>query len=57
VHECDEAPLTQESLFPVVAEGGAWVLTCAAIEEVYRPPGVRFVAVAGLQPAVLAVAG
>ncbi len=49
-------PLTQESLFQVVAGGGALVLTYAAVEEVYRPPGVRFVPVAGLEPATLAVA-
>lgn len=49
-------PLTQEALFQVVAGGQAVVITYAAIEEVYRPPGVRFVPVAGLAPAVMAVA-
>jgi DNA-binding transcriptional LysR family regulator len=48
--------VTQEGLFQVVASGRAIALTYAAMEQAYRPPGVVFVPVAGLTPAVLAVA-
>ena len=48
--------VTQEGLFQVVASGRAIALTYAAMEQVYRPPGVVFVPVAGLTPAVLTVA-
>jgi DNA-binding transcriptional LysR family regulator len=49
-------PLTQDALFELVASGDAVGLTYAAMEQVYRPPGVRFVPVADLGPATMAVA-
>lgn len=48
--------LTQEALFQVIAGGGAIALTYAAMREIYHPPGVTFVPVRGLEPAVMAVA-
>lgn len=50
------SPMTQESLFGVVAGGTAVALTYASMEEVYHPPGVRFVPVANIDPVVMAVA-
>jgi DNA-binding transcriptional LysR family regulator len=49
-------PMTQEALFQVIASGTAVGLTYAAMEAVYHPPGVRFVPVSGIAPAVRAVA-
>ena len=48
--------LTQEGLFQLVASGRAIALTYAGMELVYAPPGVAFVPVTDLAPAVLAVA-
>lgn len=47
---------TQESLFQVVAGGGVIGLTYAAMREIYHPPGVAFVPVRDLDPAVMGVA-
>ena len=49
-------PLTQESLFQQVAAGGAVGLTFAAMERIYRPPGIAFVPVRDLFPATMVVA-
>ena len=48
-------PMTQEALFQVIAGGTAVGLTYAAMEAVYHPPGLRFVPVADIDPAVMAV--
>jgi DNA-binding transcriptional LysR family regulator len=48
--------VTQEGLFQVVASGRAVALTYAGMQQIYNPPGVAFVPVADLAPAVLAVA-
>ncbi|WP_433304454.1 LysR substrate-binding domain-containing protein [Actinoplanes sp. CA-030573] len=49
-------PMSQEALFQVIAGGSAVALTYAAMEQVYSPPGLRFVPVANIAPAVMAVA-
>lgn len=49
-------PMTHEALFDSVAGGQSVVITYAAMERVYAPPGVRFVPLSDLEPAVLAVA-
>ncbi|HXV94246.1 MAG TPA: LysR substrate-binding domain-containing protein [Pseudonocardia sp.] len=48
--------LTQEALFQMVSSGRVVALTYASMEEMYRPPGVRFLPVQGIAPAVMAVA-
>lgn len=48
--------ITQEGLFQTVASGHAVALTYAAMERAYSPPGISFVPVGDLSPAVLAVA-
>lgn len=47
--------LTPEAYLSQVATGAALGLTEAPVEDVYRPPGIRFVPVAGLAPSVRAV--
>ncbi|MEV1132163.1 LysR substrate-binding domain-containing protein [Agromyces sp. NPDC049794] len=49
-------PLTQEAYFELVASGRAIGLTYAAIDSVYRPPGIRFVPVSDIAVAIRAVA-
>jgi DNA-binding transcriptional LysR family regulator len=49
-------PDTMESLHQSVAMGGVVAVTSAYLEEVYRPPGVRFLPVRDLAPGVAAIA-
>lgn len=49
-------PATQDALFQTIASGRAVALSYRALVEMYRPPGIALLRVAGLSPAVLAVA-
>jgi DNA-binding transcriptional LysR family regulator len=49
-------PATMEALLQSVAMGGVVAVTSAYVEEVYGPPGVRFLPVRDVDPGVAAVA-